>query len=83
MALGQLHFYGARGVTRDTGQAAEYFRAAAESGEPAAKSHLGQMYAQGIGVPKNNATAFRLFKEAADQVGRCPPHFLSFSLFEC
>eukprot|EP00954_Amorphochlora_amoebiformis_P019910 1335601-Amorphochlora_amoeboformis.AAC.2 len=67
VALGQLNFYGARGVAQNTRLAAEYFRAAAAQGNAAAKSNLAQMHIQGLGVEENNQTAFKYFEEAAGQ----------------
>mmetsp|Transcript_23138 Transcript_23138/g.37160 ORF Transcript_23138/g.37160 Transcript_23138/m.37160 type:complete len:721 (+) Transcript_23138:198-2360(+) len=65
VALGQLNFYGARGVQQNTEAAARYFRQAAEQGNAAAKANLAQMHMQGLGVEQNNKTAFKYFHEAA------------------
>jgi len=67
VALGQLNFYGARGVEQNTEAAARYFQQAAAQGNAVAKSNLAQMYIQGLGVEGNNETAFKYFKEAAAQ----------------
>ena len=40
---------------------------AADAGDAGAMSHLGHMYANGHGVPKNNETALRWFRDAVDQ----------------
>jgi len=65
VALGHLHFYGARGFEQNPERAARYFRAAAAQGDAAAMSSLGQMHVQGLGVAQNNATAFKYLSDAA------------------
>ena len=40
---------------------------AAQSGDPAAQSTLGQMYAQGKGVPRDDAQAIVWLRKAAEQ----------------
>lgn len=67
VALGQLHFYGARGFEQNPERAARYFRAAAAQGDTSAMSSLGQMHVQGLGVPQNNETAFKYLSEAAEK----------------
>jgi SEL1 protein len=49
LMLGQVYFYGARGVARDHRRALEFFRAAAAQGDPAAQAHLGHMLIKGMG----------------------------------
>jgi len=65
VALGHLHFYGARGFEQNPERAARYFRAAAAHGDAAAMSSLGQMHVQGLGVAQNNETAFKYLSDAA------------------
>lgn len=67
VALGHLHFFGARGFEQNAERAAKYFRAAAAQGDTGAMSSLGQMHVQGLGVPQNNDTAFRYLSEAANK----------------
>ncbi len=67
LALGQLHFYGARGVTQDTAKAAQFFRLAADQGDASAMTNLGHMHLNGVGVEQNNNTALELFRKAADK----------------
>jgi uncharacterized protein len=43
------------GVPTDRGQAAYWYRQAAEQGSAKAQSTLGQMYIRGIGVPEDYA----------------------------
>jgi TPR repeat protein len=67
--LGEIYFFGdeAAGIPRDQEQAAQYFRDAADAGEPLAQANLGMMYANGVGVPQDNATALKYFELAAAQ----------------
>jgi len=63
--LGQLYYYGARGVARNFEQALHYFTQAAEQGDGVSMSNLGHMYAQGLGTTQDNATALHWFKKGA------------------
>lgn len=54
VALGQIYFYGARGVERDHARAVGFFRIAAGSGDPVAQANLGHMLVKGMGVPKQD-----------------------------
>lgn len=67
VAMGQLHYFGARGVEQNHERAARYFRAAAEQGDPAAMTNLANMHVHGLGVKQNNETAFELFSRAAKE----------------
>ncbi len=71
MTLGQLHFYGAKGVSRDEALAAQYFQKAAAQGDAGAMTNLGHMHLSGVGVEQNNETALTYFKQAADKVFLC------------
>ncbi len=71
MTLGQLHFYGAKGVPRDEILAAQYFQKAAAQGDAGAMTNLGHMHLSGVGVAQNNETALMYFKQAADKVLFC------------
>lgn len=44
-------------------------RRAAEAGDPDALAHLGHMYANGLGVPADNATAVEYFTDAVQEAG--------------
>lgn len=48
-------------------EAARWWRKAAEQGDVEAQSHLGMMYANGRGVPKDEVEAVRWFRKAAKQ----------------
>jgi len=65
--LGEMFYFGddAAGVRQDLEAAAEYFRVAAEQGEPMAMANLGMMLASGLGVAQNNASALAYFERAA------------------
>jgi hypothetical protein len=51
----------------DYAKAAEFWAPLAEQGSASAQYSLGSLYAEGKGVPQNDATAFKWFKRAADQ----------------
>ncbi|KAG9299475.1 hypothetical protein G9A89_009428 [Geosiphon pyriformis] len=53
------------GTHRDTQQAYNFYRKAADNGEAAAQNHLGLCYQDGIGVERDSLKAFDWFKEAA------------------
>jgi TPR repeat protein len=54
-------------VPRNYGEAAKWYRAAADQGWPEAQTLLGMMYAKGQGVAQNDAEAANWFHKAADQ----------------
>ncbi|GMH46075.1 hypothetical protein BSKO_14039 [Bryopsis sp. KO-2023] len=66
-AIGQFFNYGAYGVPRDHQQALHYFNQAAEAEDAGAMSHLGHMYANGLGVEQNNKTALKWFEKGAGE----------------
>lgn len=47
--LGSMYYSG-EGVTRDYGEAARWFRSAAQLGDPLAQHHLAVFYTEGVGV---------------------------------
>ena len=49
----------------DAERAFRFYSKAAAAGDPTAFSHLGHMYAQGIGVEGDNATALEYFRKGA------------------
>src|SRR4051812_1028512 len=61
---GERYLYG-RGVRQDCNQALIYFRAAAESDNAPAMSHLGAMYASGHCVTPNRVAAYKWFARAS------------------
>lgn len=68
VALGQIHFQGARGVERDHKKALYYFQKAADSGNSNAMAYLGKIYSYGSSaVEQDIETAFEYFKKAADK----------------
>lgn len=64
LALGMLHFQG-QGVVHSEVKAAEYFRAAAEAGEPAAQFLMGRIHESGFGVPSDPIAAYKWYALAA------------------
>ena len=70
LTLGQLHYYGHRGLPHSPALAAQYFSQAAAAGDSNAMTSLGQMHLNGL-VPSSddtrNATALSLFQQAAAQ----------------
>ena len=55
------------GVSLDHGQAAYWYRKAAEQGASKAQSRLGQMYLRGIGVPEDPEQAADWLSKSAEQ----------------
>ncbi len=65
--LGQYAAYPPRGYTApDYPAAVEHFKKAISLGLPKAALNLGNLYADGLGVPKDAGTAIELYKAAAD-----------------
>jgi len=58
---------GTQFVPRNPAVAAEWYRKAAEAGEPAGEFNLGDLYLQGEGVPQNDSSALEWFEKAAAQ----------------
>jgi TPR repeat protein len=54
------------GVAKNASTAAEWFRKAADHGEPGSQYYLGVMYSNGEGVPKNGSIAADWCRKAAD-----------------
>ncbi|KAG6973542.1 hypothetical protein JG688_00003480 [Phytophthora aleatoria] len=65
--LATLYFYGARGLAQDVERAAVLFQKAYDLGASGGAYHLGHIYSLGIGVPQNNATAFKYLQEAVNE----------------
>lgn len=53
------------GIPRDVGEAAEWYRRAADHGHAAAQFHLGAMYGRGEGVRRDHSEAVRWHQRAA------------------
>ena len=62
--LGLMYSQG-QGVTRDLGQAADWYRRAAEQGHGKAQTNLGRMYYKGQGVPQDDGEAVKWYRKAA------------------
>ncbi len=55
-----------RGAEPDYSEAARHFRRAIELGVPMAATNLADLYASGLGVPKNEQIAIALYRQAVD-----------------
>jgi TPR repeat protein len=51
----------------DNSAALDWYRKAAEQGDPMAQYRLGVMYAKGWGVPQDDTAAVSWYRKAADQ----------------
>jgi SEL1 protein len=65
LAMGQLNYWGARGLEQDFEAASVWFGKAAEGGESHAMSMLGHMYANGLAVEQSNETALEWFNKVS------------------
>ena len=63
-------YYSSQGVPQDYGEAAKWYRLAAEQGNPTAQSNLGSMYYSGQGVRQDYVQAYLWVDLAAS---RFPP----------
>lgn len=66
------------GVPKSYGEAARWYRVAAENGFVPSMAVLGWMYQSGRGVPKNNSKAFEWYQKAADGGAASAMHNLGF-----
>ncbi|CAM9421785.1 unnamed protein product [Choristocarpus tenellus] len=64
-ALGELYYWGARGVIRDQARALHYFNMAADKGNNAARCAAAGMYLKGEGTGANHTLAVELYESAA------------------
>ncbi len=60
-----ISFETGKGAPRDEAEAADWFRRAADLGDPVAQNQMGYLYVWGIGVERNAAQAIRWFARAA------------------
>jgi TPR repeat protein len=60
-------YYNGDGVSKDYPEALKWSRKAADQGEAADQTRLGQMYENGQGVPQDDAEAVKWYRKAADQ----------------
>jgi len=66
--LGEIYAKPWGDVKPDFVRAVEWFRKAAYQGYSRAQKNLGALYEQGLGVPKDPETAFKLYRQAIGQV---------------
>jgi SEL1 protein len=65
MAMGDLYYYGARGLPRDQPRALQYYSQAAAQHDPNGLCGAAAMYLKGEGTDKNVTKAVDLYEEAA------------------
>jgi TPR repeat protein len=65
--LGGMHYFGTGGVAKDLAQARQWFRRAADAGDPQGMMDLAQMCATGQGGAEDRDTAIRLWLAAAQK----------------
>jgi TPR repeat protein len=65
--LGGMHYFGTGGMAKDAIQARQWFRRAADAGDPQGMMDLAQMCATGQGGAVDRDTAIRLWLAAAQQ----------------
>lgn len=66
--LGEIYAKSWGSIKPDFSRAAEWFRKAAEQGYSQAQKNLGVLYEQGLGVPKDPETAFKLYRQAIGEI---------------
>jgi SEL1 protein len=64
LAMGDLYYYGARGLPRDQGLALNYFNQAAHLGDPTGMCGAAAMYLKGEGTTMNVSKAVELYENA-------------------
>ncbi|CAM9350301.1 unnamed protein product [Ectocarpus fasciculatus] len=64
-AMGDVYYWGARGVTRDQSRALQYFNRASDAGSNNARCAAAGMYLKGEGTKVNHTKAVELFELAA------------------
>ncbi|KAJ8540735.1 hypothetical protein ON010_g12493 [Phytophthora cinnamomi] len=64
-AMGDLYYWGARGVPRDHVQAYNYFNRAAHAGDVNSQSAVAGMLLKGEGTAQDNITAIKWYEKAA------------------
>jgi TPR repeat protein len=65
--VGMNYLHGRNGHDRDARRAAEYFQTLAEQQWSVAQNRLGEMYEQGLGVPRDLDLAVSWYERAAEQ----------------
>ncbi len=63
--IGDLYYYGARGMPRDLGASFDHYQRAADSGNSGALAKVGSMYQKGEGVTQNYTKAVEAFNSSA------------------
>ncbi len=65
LAMGDLYYYGARGLPRDHSQALQYYQQAANTGDASGICGVANMHLKGEGTEKNISHAIGLYEVAA------------------
>src|SRR5882762_10188683 len=65
--LGAAFYFGNFGVAKDYGEAAKWFRKAAEQNDSMAQNNLAGCYLLGQGVAKDEVEAVKWYRKAAEQ----------------
>ena len=63
--IGDLYYYGARGMPRDMGASFQHYERAAAAGNSGALAKIGSMHQKGEGVPQNYSAAVDAFNKSA------------------
>lgn len=71
--IGDLYYYGARGMPRDLGASYDHYQRAADAGNSGALAKIGSMYQKGEGVPQNYTKAVEAFN-ASSQLNDAKGH---------
>lgn len=79
--IGNIFYYGARGVAQDYSMARRYFYQAAAQGNAVSMAYLGQIYVDGLGVAQNNETALEYFRKASEMGNPAGIHGLGYMYF--
>jgi SEL1 protein len=81
-SLGEIFYFGIRGIRRDAVKARKYFELSAKQGNERAMAMLGHMYTRGHGVEADNATALSWFEKSIEKDGKTAhAHLGMFYLF--
>jgi SEL1 protein len=64
LAMGDLYYYGARGLPRDQEQALRYYSQAASTGDATGMCGAANMYLKGEGTSTNVTKAIQLYEQA-------------------
>ena len=75
--LATAYEFGDGGLEADPVEAVKWYRKAAEQGHASSQANLGELYVEGKGVPKDDATGLSWLKKAVDQDNPSGQHALA------